>query len=249
MTLSFASNTKNVVIPLKQAMFLGLGFSLLHSNLFGSSLTNSSLTAIPLMGLIYFVAVLNIQFLLTLSRNVEIVNSLKAIRTTTKFCKFLTFGIIFHGISTASSSFIEEEHQIWYYLNNTIWIILYAIETRQLWNVKSSKTKTTNDVNQSLTQHHLKWLLLFCGHLIARRLNQTGDKWLMVPDIGDWLQMEENRIWNSLFMSISLLLVYLTCMDFGSILTNVLTMTACMLIYYYRTLNGSVYLAGIKPSE
>lgn len=230
-------------------MIFSLIASLLHSNFLGSSLTKSSLTSAPLLGLIYFVVVLNIQLLLTLYRSIEIVTSLKSIRTMTNICKFLTFGVIFHGISAASSSFIEEEHQIWYYLNNTIWIILYAIETRHLMNVKPSKTQVMNEANQSLAQHHLKWALLFFGHLIARRLNQTGDKWLNVADIGDWLQMEENRIWNSFFMCTSLLLVYLTCMDFGSILTNVLTITACMLIYYYRTLNGSVYLAGIKPSE
>lgn len=249
MALSFISKSENVTISLKYTIIFALIASLLHWNFLGSSLAKSSLTSISLLGLIYFVVVLNIQLLLTLYRSIEVVNSLKSIRTMTHFCKFLTFGVIFHAVSAASSSFIEEEHQIWYYLNNTIWIILYAIETRHLINVKPLKTPSTSEGNQSLAQHHVKWALLFCGHLIARRLTQTGDKWLNVADIGDWLQMEENRIWNSFFMSISLLLVYLTCMDFGSILTNVLTITACMLIYYYRTLTGSVYLAGIKPSE
>lgn len=202
------------------------------------------------MGLVYFMVVLNIQLLLRLYQGRElIVNLWKSMRATANLNKLLVFGIVFHAISTSSSSFIEEEHQIWYYLNNTIWIILYAMETRHVMNVKPPKKEAPIEESQSIAHHHLKWALLFCGHLIARRLNQTGDKWLNVADIGDWLQMEENRIWNSLFMSTSLLLVYFTCMDFGSILTNVLTVTACMLIYYYRTLNGSVYLAGIKPSE
>lgn len=236
-------------VSLKYTALLGLLAGLIHFNFLGSSLTKSSVTAIPLLGLINFVVVLNVQLLAKLSQSIEVVSSLKSIRTSTIFCKFLTFGVIFHGISTSSSSFIEEEHQIWYYLNNTVWIILYTLETRYILNLKSLKESATSEPNQSFTEHHLKWALLFFGHLLARRLNQTGDKWLNVPDIGDWLQMEENRIWNSLFMTTSLLLMYLTCMDFGSILTNVLTITACMLIYYYRTLNGSVYFAGIKPSE
>lgn len=204
--------------------------------------------AIPLIALIYFMIALNSQLLLRFSGKFETVKSLKALKSTNLFSIFLTFGIILHGFSTISSSFIEEEHQIWYYLNNTVWIILYLMETRHHLNAKDSKKETTNE---SIIQNQLKWALLFCGHLIARRLNQTGDKYLNTPDIGDWLQMEEHRTWLSLFVSISLLILYLTCMDFGSILTNVLTITACMLIYYYRTLKGSVYMAGIlvKPSQ
>lgn len=201
------------------------------------------------MAAIHFVVLSNLQFLLKM-RNLEIVKSFKSILTMPKLCAFLVFGVVWHGVSMSSSSFIEEEHQTWYYLNNTIWIILYLMETKHLLNGKWTEKKMSSktEEHESLFQNQLKWALLFGGHLIARRLNQTGDKWLNTPDIGDWLQREENRIWNSLFMSSSLLCVYLTCMDFGSILTNVLTLTACMLIYYYRTLNGSVYFAGIKAS-
>lgn len=205
--------------------------------------------AIPLIALIYFVISLNFQLLLKFEGKFEIIKSLKSLQSTNKFCIFLTFGVILHGLSSISSSFIEEEHQIWYYLNSTVWMILYLMETIHLLNAKGSKKIMTNELQQSIIPNQLKWALLFCGHLVARRLNQTGDKWLNIPDIGDWLQMEDHRTWHSLFVSVSLLLMHLTCMDFGSILTNVLTITACMLIYYYRTLKGSVYLAGIKPSE
>lgn len=95
----------------------------------------------------------------------------------------------------------------------------------------------------------ISWLCLLAMHLFARRLNQTGDKWLSVPDIGDWLVMDEHRLWNSFFVFGSLCLMIINCVDYGSILTNVLTLTAAVLIYYFRTLNGSVYFAGIKKSE
>lgn len=228
--------------------------SVIHHNFLGHSfLLQSTIASHMLMAVVHFVVLMNIQFLLKFQM-IKVVRTVKSLFAMPKLFGFLIFGIIWHGISLASSSFIEEEHQTWYYLNNAVWILLYLIETRQLLNQKllekSSKVKTDTGKHQvSIFQNQFQWALLFSGHLIARRLNQTGDKWLNIPDIGDWLQMEENRIWNSLFMSLSLLFVYLTCMDFGSILTNVLTLTACMLIYYYRTLTGFVYFAGIKASE
>lgn len=247
--LYFISSYGEASVSLKNTSLIGLIASLLHYSLYGNSFIQLNVLAIPLIALIYFVIALNLQLLLRFNGKLEIAKSFKSLQSTNSFVVFLSFGVIFHGLSALSSSFIEEEHQMWYYLNNTVWIVLYLMETRHLLNVKSIKKETTNETNQSIIQNQLKWALLFCGHLIGRRLNQTGDKWLNIPDIGDWLQMEEHRTWNSLFVSASLLLLHLTCMDFGSILTNVLTITACILIYYYRTLKGSVYLAGIKPSE
>lgn len=37
--------------------------------------------------------------------------------------------------------------------------------------------------------------------------------------------------------------------EFNGTLTNILTFTAAVLIYYFRALSGFVYFAGIKPSE
>lgn len=257
MALSFLTSNTEIGISPKYSIAFGLIASLLHLNVYGNSFYQSNIFAIPFTGLIYVIVMTNIQLVLKLGRTIAIGQSLKSLKllpVTNKLCIFFSLGIIFHGISTSSSSFIEEEHQIWYYLNNTIWIILYTMETRHLLKLKTSKKTATHEANQTFARqsfawHQLTWAILFCGHLVGRRLNQTGDKWLNVADIGDWLQMEEHRSWNSLFVSTSLLLLHLTCMDFGSILTNVLTITACMLIYYYRTLNGAVYFAGIKPSE
>lgn len=251
MALTFISSCGRISISYLFAVIFCLIACLFQYYLYGQSILQSNVLVLLLPALTHIFIATNIQIVAKLYRNIEILRTLKSLQSTTKFHKFLVFGIVFHGISASSSSFIEEEHQIWYYLNNTLWIGLYLMETRHLINAKRTKNPKSNQTSEnfSFIENQLKWALLFIGHLIARRLNQTGDKWLNIPDIGDWLQMEENRTWNSLFVSVSLLLLYLACMDFGSILTNVLTITACMLIYYYRTLNGSVYFAGIKATE
>lgn len=171
----------------------------------------------------------------------------KMLRTSPRICQFFVFGICFHSISYASSSFIEEEHQTWYYLTSTALIAIYSLETRSM--LQSVVSDGKNRYAQSIRRRQYRWLGLFVAHLIARRLNQTGDKWLMQPDIGDWLAMDEHRMWNSIFVIASLCCLFVNCVDFGSILTNILTLTACALIYYFRAIGGFVYFAGIKKSE
>lgn len=44
-----------------------------------------------------------------------------------------------------------------------------------------------------------RFAFLLC-HVFIKRLNQTGDKWLAVPDVGDWLVEDENRVWLNSFL-------------------------------------------------
>lgn len=198
---------------------------------------------------------INLQLICKQFHFIQIILCLRWLKNVPFLLKFGIFGAIFHTISVLSSSFIEEEHQIWHYLHSTILVLLYIFELKNAIkspNVDNKMKKTSpnsDDSKEICWMRQIGWILLFGGHLIGRRLNQTGDKWLNVPDIGDWLQMDEHRLANSFFTTGSLLLLHISCLDFGSILTNVLTLTACMLIYYYRTLKGSVYFAGIKASE
>lgn len=192
----------------------------------------------------------------------------KSVSESPPFVGFLLFGVILHAVSLASSSFIEEEHQTWYYLTATLLLLLYAFDFRRMIReephipkpVRAGKTKnaepptlinflTGKNAADRFVWYHSTWLHLLALHLLARRLNQTGDKWLSLPDIGDWLVMDEHRLALSFFMVASLLLMIVNCADYGSILTNVLTLTASVLVYYYRTLTGAVHFAGIKASE
>lgn len=131
-----------------------------------------------------------------------------------KFIWFITLATLGHTLSLASSSFVEEEHQTWYYMTHTFLFIIFmmSLKKRQddqwlLLNPETSKTekrkkriKVKNFVEQFFVE--MSWLVLFAILLFGRRLNQTGDKWLNLPDIGDFLGMEQHRFWNSYFVVI-----------------------------------------------
>jgi ethanolaminephosphotransferase len=70
---------------------------------------------------------------------------------------------LFHIISLFSSSFIEEEHQTWYYLLSTYLLI------------------------RTIEQKSLKYFFLLVLSRLIRSWNQTGNKWLSLLDIGDFL--------------------------------------------------------------
>ncbi|KAG5667435.1 hypothetical protein PVAND_015415 [Polypedilum vanderplanki] len=106
----------------------------------------------------------------------------------------LLIGHIFFTISVASSSFIEEEHQIWYYLCNAMFILLTFYEFRG----RKSLESFMNVIAQCIP------VLLI--HIFIRRMNQTGDKWINVPDIGDWLHKNENEDWLNLLIVVSIFL-------------------------------------------
>lgn len=204
------------------------------------------------MAVIYFFFGISLLLNYKLIRSVDgsLLSSIGSLQSN-KIVAFLIVGMVCHAISTTSSSFIEEEHQIWYYFNCTLLVWLWWLDMRALW--LKQQEQQSNEPSFRLTDllnwSQIQWLLIFAGHLIARRLNQTGDKWLNVPDIGDWLCMAEHKLANSLFMVGALIAMHLATIKFGNILTNVLTLTASVLIYYYRTLTGSVIFVGIQPSQ
>lgn len=100
----------------------------------------------------------------------------------------LMFGAVscLHAISFSSSSFIEEEHQTWYFLGSTLLFIGFLSSLRS-----SSKEALKGKI---------EWILVLILNVFSRRLNQTGDKWINIPDIGDWLLINEfyNRTCNAI---------------------------------------------------
>jgi ethanolaminephosphotransferase len=85
--------------------------------------------------------------------------------------RLLMFYPLFHIISLFSSSFIEEEHQTWYYLLSSYFLIL------------------------TIEQKSSKMLFMLILSRLIRSWNQTGNKWLNLVDIGDYLNRNENRVY------------------------------------------------------
>lgn len=119
---------------------------------------------------------------------------------------------ILHAVSMAASSFIEEEHQIWYFYFTTFLLANY--------------TKNNNI-------HLIIVLFLF---RIIKKLNQTGDKWAAEPDITQWLLIGDNDSYLHILYSISLVLIGIFC--FKLICTNNLnkffTLFILVLIYIFK---------------
>ena len=77
--------------------------------------------------------------------------------------RYLMLYPVLHLVSLFSSSFIEEEHQSWYYFLCT-YLLLVSLEERS-W----------------------RYGCLLALSRLIRGWNQTGNKWLNEPDVGDFL--------------------------------------------------------------
>ena len=93
--------------------------------------------------------------------------------------KFQVASFTFYLISLFSSSFIEEEHQLWYFFELTQVILIIIDYIRIL----SNKQKENNLVK----------MLVYLTAVLAvirllRSINQTGNKWINQDDIGDFLR-------------------------------------------------------------
>ncbi|EFX79080.1 hypothetical protein DAPPUDRAFT_305035 [Daphnia pulex] len=87
---------------------------------------------------------------------------------------FLLLGSLLHAFSLGASSFVEEEHQTYYYFVNTLALLMIFGSKRRKESVLS--------------------LIGFMGLVrIARCWNQTGDKWINEPDVKEWLNTPGNQ--------------------------------------------------------
>ncbi|XP_062544378.1 GPI ethanolamine phosphate transferase 2 isoform X2 [Armigeres subalbatus] len=167
----------------------------------------------------------------------------------------LLVGSVFHMLSLSSSSFVEEEHQTWYFFNNSWFLLITVIEFRIInRTIRHIKEEKANEVlllhcRRERDEFCISAGLFFVGHILLRRWNQTGDKWQHMPDIGDWLGKEENKFWLSVILLFGLVYLFLYIIRFCGFLTGVLSMMACMLVYYYRAMTGIVSLWNITPSK
>lgn len=122
----------------------------------------------------------------------------------------LLAGTIAHTISLAASSFVEEEHQTWYFLLSTLCLVVFQDVCRKYFreqrpsgdcglggeeedSLLPSKDSGRLSAHFKGDGHSEKWLALatpiltlVCCRLL-RSLNQTGVQWAHLSDVGHWL--------------------------------------------------------------
>uniref|UniRef100_T1GVA5 GPI ethanolamine phosphate transferase 2 C-terminal domain-containing protein n=1 Tax=Megaselia scalaris TaxID=36166 RepID=T1GVA5_MEGSC len=140
---------------------------------------------------------------------------LKTIKLNNLFI-LLGSATLFQTLSFSSSSFIEEEHQTWYYFGSTLLLGAFLC---------SRKISTV---------HKVEWIFIISLNIFCRRLNQTGDKWINIPDIGDWLNLEENKIYEALICGFGILLLTIICFQKDQQIQTVLQILCSLAVLNYR---------------
>ncbi|XP_063905727.1 GPI ethanolamine phosphate transferase 2 [Zophobas morio] len=135
---------------------------------------------------------------------------------------FWSWVCVIHPFIFLSSSFLEEEHQFWYFATNTF--LLYNIVTNR---------------------EKLKWGLLFVVLRFVRTMNQVGDQWAGAPDLSDWLLQEENRPFLVAIFGLGLALTFYVNFVFRKDITVfVLDLPILVGIFVYRIPSNENHLCG-----
>lgn len=97
--------------------------------------------------------------------------------------------------SLASTSFIEEQHQTAYFLSSTAVVLSFYYEAKD---------------NASIGSRSVASLAALMLIRVARKWNQTGDKWSHLPDVSDYLLRPERIHILTLLQGSSLMLLAAT---------------------------------------
>ncbi|XP_071565902.1 GPI ethanolamine phosphate transferase 2 isoform X1 [Temnothorax nylanderi] len=246
----------------KTASFFLVRFSLCLGMyyLYNSEDTTSFYPTSIFNALLFFVVIGILYFNCDLCINSDL--SLTEFTKGPKIRRVFQVGALLHIASLASSSFIEEEHQTWYFFwTSTIAYLLYRYFTRLLayhrYDLTSVKVRTGVGPNCDDTRRHIelcaKLLLLLIGHRVLRKLNSTGDKWAHLPDIARWLKEDDNKVGTTfLLLAALVLLIWIAyeCEDKEykrqSLFLN-MVIAAC--IYFRHMSNGAVVTIPLYPSS
>lgn len=136
----------------------------------------------------------------------------------------LLIGHLVYSASVASSSFVEEEHQIWYYFCNSMLLFFSFIELRR-------------DRLKNFARKFFMFIGTILLHIVIRRINQTGDKWIKIPDISDWLHHQDNIQYLNASIALSLFatFVWLTKNHGTGVIKRILMAFVHILLYFHQT--------------
>ncbi|XP_015438915.1 PREDICTED: GPI ethanolamine phosphate transferase 2 [Dufourea novaeangliae] len=202
---------------------------------------------ISIVILLFIVIVLIINCYLLVSGNYFKFLTLE--ETVNKMGKwFFPLGAFVHAISFGGSSFVEEEHQTWYFYWATLLILLlYNTATKFYSHLQLNYKQYSN------AQNCIKLLLLMIGHRILRKLNSTGDKYAHLPDIAGVLVEQESMLGMTVMLATALIL--LMWLDFihedkkykkYSLMFNLLM---CICIYLRHMHNNNVIKVPLYPQS
>ncbi|XP_073676295.1 GPI ethanolamine phosphate transferase 2-like [Garra rufa] len=130
--------------------------------------------------------------------------------TLSELDALLLVGTVGHTLSLGSSSFIEEEHQTWYFLLNTLCLAIFQDVCRKYFREQRRRGEEEDEgpllpssaeegpsfspaAELGISPGSEKWLALATPPLtltccrLLRSLNQTGVQWAHLPDFGHWL--------------------------------------------------------------
>ncbi|CAH2293106.1 GPI ethanolamine phosphate transferase 2 [Pelobates cultripes] len=178
----------------------------------------------------------------------------------------LLMGTLGYVLSMGSSSLIEEEHQTWYFLVNTLCFVLAQDLCRKYFIVKKEKahslTHKSEEIEGVCIKEELKlkmlpllarflkdnekliallspWAILICCRLL-RTLNQTGVQWMHRQDFGHWLTSSDHKAELSFLVAVSLVMIHLLIQGRCSSVSKIALAFGLLGVYSYRAATGHV---------
>ncbi|XP_066505377.1 GPI ethanolamine phosphate transferase 2 isoform X1 [Hoplias malabaricus] len=178
----------------------------------------------------------------------------------------LLTGTVGHTLSLGASSFVEEEHQTWYFLLNTLCLAVFQDVCRKYFREKRRPgddedegplllSSVAEDASQAgfspaaelgVSTGSEKWLALATPILtlaccrLLRSLNQTGVQWAHLPDLSHWLNSGDHKVVLSLLAALSLLLIFLLVQRRCSLVSKMALALGLLGVYSYRAAVGNV---------
>lgn len=225
--LLHSSVQQNVVLLVVGILTLGnvlMSFilSVCFANHHINKLNNILLLIIPIFSLLQpsFSTFLILILLILILRNIFLI----------KISKLTNLSVILLIIKPSiffSSSFVEEEHQLWYFIYSILIIfqIIYYIYHQNF-------------------KYCLYCVLLATNFRLIRILNSTGDQWANYPDLSDWFIKPDNYAYYLLFIASSICYLYFSMnyIDTSNKKSNFCNLLGLLCIFIYKV-TESILLA------
>uniref|UniRef100_A0A673WKC9 Phosphatidylinositol glycan anchor biosynthesis class G (EMM blood group) n=1 Tax=Salmo trutta TaxID=8032 RepID=A0A673WKC9_SALTR len=171
-------------------------------------------------------------------------------RSLSELDVLLLAGTAGHTLSLSASSFVEEEHQVWYFLLNTLCLVVFQDVCRKYFRERSANIGV---VGCSEDEDCLPPSKDCLPPFAKRSLNQTGVQWVHLPYLGHWLNSglnvhvfciynSEHRTVLSLLAAMSLALIYFLVQRRCSWVSKIALALGLLGVYSYRAAVGNVVL-------